>query len=232
MTNILFPVGRLVQGDVFKGNDKDMEGRPLRTKSGELRTEWFMAVAIRKDDAGLPPVLQALKEVAQVGFPRGETKNPEFAWKYSDGDSRADKEGFKGCHVFRFTGGFQPAAYSTGGASRLVEGGIKRGDYVRVYGSVRANGSATRPGLYLNPSMVELIGHGEPITTGPDAATVFGGAPVAPVGAPVPVAPRVAIAPAPDFLRPMTAKANGMTYEQFVAMGFTDEMLRTQGLMV
>ena len=232
MTNILFPVGRLVQGDVFKGNDKDMEGRPLRTKSGELRTEWFMAVAVRKDDAGVPAVLQALKEVAQVGFPRGETKNPEFAWKYSDGDQRADKEGFKGCHVFRFTGGFQPAAYSTGGASRLVEGGIKRGDYVRVYGSVRANGSATRPGLYLNPSMVELIGHGEPITTGPDAATVFGGAPVAPVGAPVPVAPRAHM----DFLQPggkrMTDKANGMTYEQFVAMGFSDEMLRAQGLMV
>ena len=231
MTNLLFPVGRIVQGDVFKSNDKDMEGRPLRTKAGELRQEWFLAVAVRKDDAGLPACIETLKTVAREGFPRGEHKQAEFAWKYSDGDQRTDKEGFAGCLVFRFTGGYQPAAYSAGGASRIVEGGIKRGDYVRIYGSVKANGSATRPGLYLNPSMVELIGHGEPIVSGPDAATVFGGAPAAPMGAPVPVAPSMHM----DFLQPvgkrMTAKANGMTYEQFVSMGFTDEMLKAQGLM-
>lgn len=95
---------------------------------------------------------------------------------------------------------------------------------------------------------------------GPDAAAAFGGGGVAPVQAapvyqaPVQAAPVTVntpgVVPAPNFLAPpvpaapvpvapvpagpvMTAKANGMTYEQFKANpAWTDELLRSEGYML
>lgn len=59
---------------------------------------------------------------------------------------------------------------------------------------------------------------------------------------PTPAVDMSTVQPAPDFLNPpppapaqvkqMTAKAGGATYEQFVAQGWTDEMLVREGYMV
>lgn len=98
--------------------------------------------------------------------------------------------------------------------------------------------------------------------SGPDASTVGFGQSSAPAGAmatppaglpPIaapltpPVAPVVPVAappvavppPAPAILQPpapparqLTAKANGASYEQLIAAGWTDDLLRANGLMV
>lgn len=55
----------------------------------------------------------------------------------------------------------------------------------------------------------------------------------APAPAPVPPAPPVPAAPAPAAPLQMTAAANGVTYEQYMATpGWTDELLIAQGLAI
>lgn len=117
------------------------------------------------------------------------------------------------------------------------------------------------PGVYLNPTAVALVGEGERIATDVDTTKVgFGGAALPPgakpvtaaapqfaTPAPTPAAPAptppVAVVPNPAILQvpptppatpapQMTVKAAGATYEQFVAQGWTDDMLRQQGYML
>ena len=58
-------------------------------------------------------------------------------------------------------------------------------------------------------------------------------APVAPVAAPAPMAPPVAPPPAAPAALQMTAKANGVTLEQYLATpGWTEDMLIEQGLAI
>ena len=68
-------------------------------------------------------------------------------------------------------------------------------------------------------------------------APAFAPAPPAPAFAPAPPAPPVAVAPNPAILnvpapRQMTALANGATYEQMVALGWTDAALIQNGYML
>lgn len=188
---ILTPVGRLVQGSCFEANTKDATGAPLTYKTGpqagQPRVDFFMAIAIPKTDPGINDILQKIQTAAQTGFPQGQYNSPTFAWKVIDGDGvdrqgqpHANKEGFAGCWVLKFSGGYAPKCYSKGGETLLTDPqSIKRGYYIRIYGSVVANGSVQQPGVYLNHSLVELIGYGEEIVSGPDGASIFGGAPVA-----------------------------------------------------
>lgn len=243
--DILTPVGRLVAGDVFKANTTDQQGRPLTIKSGpnagQPKVEYYFAVAIPKTDPTYnTEVMEKLKAAAKAGFPTmfdaaGNCNRPDFAWKIVDGDSNvpnqnntipSSKEGYPGHWVISFKGGFAPKVYTKGGEAVITDPeAIKRGYYIRVYGSVAANGEMQKPGVYLNPSMVEFVGYGEEIISGPDGASVFGGAPAAnlPAGASVtplagtpmampsqmpaaPAAPAAApmpnVQPAQDFLNP------------------------------
>jgi len=64
-----------------------------------------------------------------------------------------------------------------------------------------------------------------------------GGAPApAATSTPAATAPAPAVAPAPDFVanagRQMTAKANGATYDAFIAQGWTDAQLAEHGYMI
>lgn len=225
---LLTGVGRIVQGDVFKGQDTDAEGRPLVIKNGlnagQPRLDYFIGVAIPKTDPGVNELIQEIRNAAKGSFPAlfdasGNCANPRFAFKYTDGDSNipntkgvapCTREGFPGHYVFNFSSGFVPKAYTTGGAAQIVNPDeIKRGYYVRVYGSVRGNGSQQQPGVFLNHSMVELVGYGDEITTGPVGTDVFGGAPVSlPVGAsatPTTSAPPLAIPAASAGIVPAPA---------------------------
>ncbi len=102
----------------------------------------------------------------------------------------------------------------------------------------------------MNYNMVELVGYGDEIVSGVTASEAFGDpAPTAGATAPTPAAPQptaspssppapydgYAQAPTPPAPAPsgpkMTAKANGMTYEQFAAAGWTDDQLRANGYM-
>jgi len=232
--NFLTPVGRLVAGNVFTPNTTDNQGKPLLIKSGpnigQPTQDFFIALAIPKNDPGWPALEAQIKAIGVADFPGGETARPDFAWKIDDGDStvlnkankkNCDKQGYPGHWVIRFGGSFAPQVYSTGATELLTDPErIKRGYYIRVYGSCKGNSNPQMPSVYLNPSMVEFIGYGEELTSGPDGAAIFGGAPVAalpagasatplapatPLAAPVAAAP---VAAAPVAAAPVAAAPN------------------------
>jgi hypothetical protein len=170
-----------------------------------------MAIAIPKTDPGVNALYAQIATVARAAFPQffdaaGNCNNPKFAFKVTDGDSQTpnakgrkpcDQEGFPGCWIFRFNNGFAPKCYQKGGQVIITnKEEIKCGYYVRVYGNVAGNGSVQQPGVFLNVSLVELVGYGEEIVFGPSGDEVFGGAPAAlPAGASAtPLAPRTTIA--------------------------------------
>lgn len=215
-TEILTPVGRLVQGDCFEPQTTDAEGNPLVIKNGpnagQKRVDYFMAIAIPKTDPGWAEIWGKIHEEARQSFPslfdaQGNCISPKFAFKVLDGDSQVpnskgskpcDREGFPGHWVLNFSGGFAPKCYTKGGAAQIVNPAeLKRGYYVRIYGTVKGNGSQQQPGIFLNHSMVELVGYGEEIVTGPSGEAVFGGAPAGnlPAGASsTPLAPATPMA--------------------------------------
>jgi len=178
---ILSPVGRLVQGDPFEAQTKDWQGKPLTCADGVTpRTQYFVGVAFPKGPEW-DAVWAKIYAVAQAGFPGGQFSQPNFAWKIVDGDTQADREGYAGHMVVKFSGGFEPKVYTAGGQEIITKdsGGLKRGYFVRVYFSVAPNGNLQMPGVYLNPQLIERVAFGEEIVSGPDGAAVFGGAPAA-----------------------------------------------------
>jgi hypothetical protein len=184
----MFITGRLVQGDVFVPQTKNMTGGPLTDLKGNPKVQYFIGVAVPKTDQAMLAEWAKLQAIAQAGFPGGESQRPDFAWKVVDGDAPANagQEGFAGCMVFRLTSGFPVKAYTQGAASQIVDPQqIKRGHYVRAVFTAKANGNAQKPGLYLNTALVELVGYGEEISAGPDAAALLGqaGAAALPQGA-------------------------------------------------
>jgi len=177
---ITTPVGRIVQGHPFEYTDKDMQGNPLHDRNGHPRVKYFLALAIPKDSPEWPAVWGELCKAAQTGFPGGEFNRQDFAWKVVDGDTpeKSGKEGFAGHYVLNMANGYAPRVYTKNGEAQIVDKSqIKRGDYVRVHLTVTGNEQSAKPGLYLNHNMIELIGYGEEIQSGPDPRTVFGGAP-------------------------------------------------------
>ena len=192
------PPGRLVQGSLTVAQDKDATGNPLVVKTGpnagQPRVNYYFAVAIPKtpgvhwasEDWGAP-----IWAEGHAAFPGGQTQRADFAWKITDGDSvepdqnmkrPCDREGFPGHWVVRFSGGKAPQVYSLlpGQASPVLvpdpAGAVGLGDFVQVRGSVCGNGEITKPGVYLNHSMVCLRAYGPRISTGPDVASAgFGG---------------------------------------------------------
>ena len=193
-TEVLFPVGRMVCGSVYVGNDKDAEGKPLVIKygpnAGQSRLNYYFAVAIPKSGEvhwNQTEWGQKIYGVAQGGWPGGQWQIPTFSWKITDGDSPVpNKKGIKPCDrtgwakhwVVHLSSSFAPRLFNSDGSKVLVEpDAIKAGYYIQVFGSVASNESDNQPGVYLNHNYVALAGFGEEIRTGPDAAAVgFGGA--------------------------------------------------------
>jgi len=171
--------GRLVQGDVFTPVTTDMKGRPMTDKNGNPKVQYFCAVAVEKNAPDFGPAWQGIQNVANAAFKNGETQRPTFAWKLVDGDTRenANKEGFPGHWVFRFTSGY-PFSVVSGAEARPVtnQNEIKRGYYVQVFFTVAGNGDSTKPGVYLNGAVVRFIGYGPEISTGPNAAALVAAA--------------------------------------------------------
>ena len=222
---VLFPSGRVVQGDLYKAQDKDGDGKPLVVKSGPNQgkptVKYFFAVAIPKT-AGKPHWANEewgakIWALGHSTWPNGQAQAPTFAWKIEDGDStipnkkgkkNAEREGFPGHWVVNFSSGFAPRIYNSDGSAALAEPGyVKPGHYVQVLGSVDSNRSDMNPGMYINHVLVAFQGFGPEIHSGPDAAAVgFGKGPApagmtaTPVGGLTPPAP--APAPAPAVVAP------------------------------
>jgi len=275
MTDVITtPVGRLVEGSLYKGNDRDADGNPLIYKSGknagQSRVDFYFAVAIPKGSEAhwnQTEWGQTVENVAKAAFPKTYQRH-DFSWKITDGDSTVlnkanrrpcDKEGFPGHWIIRFSRPFSPKIWNADGTKQLMdEDVVNLGDYVQVHASVAGNSSDKTPGVYINHLLVAFSGYGERILLGPDARTVgFGQSPL-PAGAsttpppglvvshtnqvtlpstPVEIPPAypqiltVATPPPPPVVRVMLPAAQGLTYEQYKASGWTDEQMITNGIM-
>ena len=280
--SITTPVGRLVEGSLYKGNSVDANKQPLVFKRGanvgQPRTTYYFAVAIPKGTEthwNETAWGQVIFNVGKAAFPK-RYQHPDFSWKIIDGDSTipnqadrkpCDKEGFAGNWVLKFSRSYAPKVFNRDGSKELPEEGlVNLGDWVQVNSFVAGNESDQRPGVYLNHLMVSFSGYGERIIprSSLDATTVgFGQAPLPPEVSEVPLAAFVpapvstptavptavptsvstpAVAPYPQILGVpplplggiprMTAKAQGATYDQFIASGWTDQQLIEHGMMV
>jgi hypothetical protein len=193
---IVTPVGRLVQGSLSSGSQKGFKGEDLVWKTGQNagqpRTVWYAGLAIPKDDPGVPELFAAMQQAAAAGYPGGQSALADFAWKLIDGDSvdskgkpYAEREGHAGCHILRFTTSYPVKCSQDNGAGLQVEipaEQIKLGHYIRIAGTITA-GDVVNPSIFLNMNMVQLVGYGQEISTGPDANTVFAQPAALPAGA-------------------------------------------------
>lgn len=203
---------------------------------------------------------QKLYAEAQKLWPRGEHARPDFAFKVTDGDlpnSKGNKIAeAAGCWLLRFQGGYEPNLWDRTGSQRLTTPGtIKCGDYLEVYCSYDTNGSNQKPGMYLNYVHIAHAAFGEPITQAPSVSEAGfgrgqlppGASTTPPAGATFAAPPAQEVVPNPAFTAPpaqvmappppatgpvMTAKAGGATYQQMIAAGWTDDLLRQHGMMV
>ena len=222
--DILFPTGRVVQGNLYTPQDKDADGKPLVVKSGPRQgqptVKYYFAVAIPKQP-GHTHWSQTewgakIWAHGHASWPAGQTKAPTFAWKVEDGDStipnkkgrtNAGREGFPGNWIVNFSSEFAVKIYNNNGTAPLFEKDyVKPGHFVQVFGSVDSNRSDMNPGLFVNHGMVAFQGFGPEIHTGADPTAVGFGAGPAPAGmsaAPIgamtapPAAPGAPAAPTP-----------------------------------
>lgn len=290
MTKRLSPIGRIVQGNPLVGNLQfdDRTKQPKMKADGSGQQEnWYINVAFdKKDPDTLAMIGEIYAEAARCFpqlFPQGvnfQAANfgcvrADFAVKLIDGDGldpngqpHSKKEGFGGCWIVKVS--------TYAGAMRCVNGlqnnapitdpeQIHTGNYVRVALDFKTNGWAgdgsSKPGLYMNPDLVQLAGYGQKIVGGPDANVVFAapaayvpaGMSTTPVGGaampslPTPVQPAgtagplpgiglppalPAVAAAPKYKISPEAAAQGLTKEALNAQGHTDESLLANGYLV
>ncbi len=194
--------GRLVSGDPFYPNTTGHNGQPLK----DGRKEYYVGVAFPKDQPAatrfdelwlmMNQVAQSHKYVAsyaQSGF-------QGFHWKYEDGDApaNADKPDWKGCHVLKFKNGFMPNVFdergqavpspyeeTVGADGKLVvtrkpgPHTFPKGHFVRLLVGIKNNDVAPpQSGLYLNFFMIQRVGYGTEIQSGPDYSSIVNQAPV------------------------------------------------------
>lgn len=125
---------------------------------------------------------------AQSIYPHGVPK--EFAWKWRDGDSpEVDKKGFPynqrtgyaGHWILTCSTRIPFPVFKYEGAYIQINDGVNAGDYVTVQLSIKAHAAASttsKPGMYLNPTMLLLSQKGDPIVTASkDPSSGFGDAP-------------------------------------------------------
>lgn len=202
--NLVTPVGRIVEGDLWEPRTKDFQGNDLTVKTGpnagQPRSEYYIGLAIPKDSPEWPAIYAAIYNEARRGFPNlfdaaGNFQGQKFAWKFADGDDTrlnlnnsrpCDKEGFPGHWVLRLSSSIAPKVYDRNNQPiDPATKAVKRGDYVRVQLSFVSNDQVANPGLYMSANMVQFSHQGQEIISGLNAAEVFGGTPMpaAPAGA-------------------------------------------------
>jgi hypothetical protein len=200
------PVGRLVGGSCYNPNTKNMDGALLTDRSGQPRVEYFIMVAFPKTDQTIAAIMPQIQAEAARLWPQIDLSTHPFSWKIIDGDGidskgqpYSNREGYGGCYIFKFSGGFAPKLFDQNNAELVQPDAIKTGYYVQVEVTVNSNGNNNKPGLFHNPNMIKLCGYGPEISHAPNAAAVFGNAPAAlPAGASAtPLAPANGMPAAP-----------------------------------
>jgi hypothetical protein len=198
---MLSPTGRIVQGNpLYKSPVTEDDGKTQKIgKDNQPSFNYWFNVAFDKRDPATWPMICAIKQDAAAAFPQlfpqGWNPNaanegcvrPDFAFKIKDGDGvdlngkpHANKEGWGGCYILQIsTYAGQPRCYdalnNNAPITELEQ--IHTGKFVRVSLDIKSNGwtgqGNSKPGIFVNPDGVQLVGHGAKITSGPDAATMF-----------------------------------------------------------
>lgn len=235
--NIITPVGRIVQGSLFQKITKGFTGAPMMFSDGTPRETIYVGLAVSKNHAGYQGFMEAIQTQAKQCWPQNQTASSTFAWKMYDGDSPefVTKEGFPGHTVLRLTTNFSIVVYGQDGRTVLTDPtSVKCGDYIDAVISVASNRDTKKPGLFLNLHAARLVGYGEQIVS-VDYSKHFqtpGQMPTGASPAPVPSTPMPPMPPKPPSPHLMTVKAGGVSYDAFVAQGWTDEALRAEGYML
>lgn len=192
--DFLTPVGRLVMGDAFKPQTTDMQGNPLTIKSGpnagKPTQTYILHVAVAKNDPEVAAFYQKLMGAARAAWPQyfdaaGNCTHPGFSSKFVDGDgpdgngqSQAHKEGYAGHYIIKTSSTYPPRVFYKDHYAPHEEvkdpNLLKRGYFVRVGGQIDSNGFPTKPGMKVYAGQVAIWAQGPEITSGPDAAAVFG----------------------------------------------------------
>ena len=206
-TQIVTAPGRIVWGNPLTGREKKDNSGQRVLKDGKPVLEYQFGLAIPKDQ--FAELGAAMQQEAAAACPQGIPA--DFAFKTKDGDTGVDgrgnplnqKTGYAGCFVIACSTEFPIPVYKREGSAFVqLTQGVKTGDYARVQLTINGHGRAVgkmgaKPGLYLNPNMVEFLGYGEEIRGAANPDDAFG-EPVAalPQGA---SATPVASGPAPSF---------------------------------
>lgn len=214
MINITTPVGRIVQGELWKGNEKkdSRTGAVVLGADNQPIKSWFFALAIPKEPGHTHWAHTTWgRQIWDEGHKAhgAMADRPDFSWKIEDGDSvipnkknkkNCDREGHRGHWILKFSS-YYPIdnTWDAKGDNRMAPEAFKTGHYAQVFAQVKGNTGDT-PGLYLNPVMVALSGYGTLISSGPDVSEAgFGAAPL-PAGAsmtpPAGMSPHPGAAPA------------------------------------
>ena len=242
--DLLLPVGRFVRGSLYDVQNNTIEGQPRLIKTGinagQPANRYFFAVAFQKKHSSWQETEWGKKifELAKLSFPKGQYLNPTFSWKIQDGDSEipnkagkrnVDIEGYAGHWVLNFSTSLEFKITRDNGHSPAPErGAVQLGDYIEVYANVSSNNSIQQPGVYLNPRIVNFAGHGKRIFVGVDATKVGFGQSEKPEGlSDIPLRHEQILTP-----RTLTSLADGVSYEDLIKMGWTDETLIEKGLML
>lgn len=201
MQEILYPVGRLVGGSLYRSNDvTEADGKtPKLDADGKKKKSYSVGVAFPKVPGqhwGSSEWGAKIWAEGHAGFPNGEAQAATFAWKIIDGDSMipnkrgnkpAENEGYPGHWVVWFSGTFAPKTCNANGSVQYTDNveRIKPGHFVQVLGTCKDNKPSQSPGVYQNFVMVAHSGFGPEIATGSsvDAAAVGFGATPLPAGA-------------------------------------------------
>ena len=229
MTQVIFPVGRMVGGDLYTLEPVvDKHGVQKINKAGQPSFSCSVGVAIKKGaEAHWAETAWGteIHSIGKAGYPQ-EHASPFFAWKIKDGDSLVpnkkgrvarDNENYRGHWIVWFSQSWLPALFARVATGKLRELGltekVRLGDYLQVQGDIKDNRPSESPGVYLNPSAVLFVGEGERIASevdvsalesAPAAALPPGARPLTPAvagfGAPAAVAPPVVV-PNPAFLQ-------------------------------
>lgn len=212
--NSLLIQGRIVWtsgNSLFEGKHrKNMNTNQLEyDDKGQPVIEYGFGLAVPKIDprtnqftAEYVKIYQAIHGEALTLYPSGQLP-PNFALKYKDGDGVDHngapfntREGYAGHIVLACTTRIPIKFFRfEGNQNILVNDGIKCGDYVNVQLNIKAHPAKgqSKPGVYLNPSAVQLIQPGKEIINMPSGDQMFGNAApqyagevVAPTHAPMP----------------------------------------------
>lgn len=199
MSDVLFPVGRMIGGSVYKPQPElDNFKKPKLNADGTPRTSFNFGVAIPKQGEAhwsQTPWGALVHNVGASAHPQ-HCKSPSYAWKIVDGDSTVpnkagrrpcDQEGQPGHWIIWFKQTWAPKLVTDKGQVQLIEPDqIMPGYYVEVFANVVGNGTSPSPGVYINPQAVNRVAFGEKLATASVDTTAVGfGAGALPAGASV-----------------------------------------------